>query len=163
MFGTFVGTFLEHLLEHVLEHVCYMFETCLEHLLKHCVGHVLQHVLEALSGYLALAYNLHKKPKLSGDSFNFSNNDIKNINVKNFLLKFKKKWKNSKWKIEKNKSFHENSLLQLNCNKSKKILKWKNRLNLSKTISLTSEWYLHFYDKKKCLTFQQLKYFMKIK
>tara|TARA_Y100000389_G_C17470712_1_gene530440 strand:+ start:687 stop:1739 length:1053 start_codon:yes stop_codon:yes gene_type:complete len=122
-----------------------------------------QHVLEALSGYLTLAYNLQIKPKLSGNSFNFSNNSIKNISVKNFLLKFKINWKNSKWKIKKNRSFHENSLLQLNSNKSKNILKWKNKLNLNKTISLTSEWYLNFYSKKKILTFEQLRYFMRIK
>ena len=122
-----------------------------------------QHVLEALSGYLTLAYNLQFKPKLSGNSFNFSNNYIKNISVKNFLLKFKINWKKSKWKIKKNRLFHENSLLQLNSNKSKNVLKWKNKLNLNKTISLTSEWYLNFYSKNKILTFKQLRYFMNIK
>tara|TARA_A100001011_G_C14304495_1_gene842442 strand:+ start:1578 stop:2627 length:1050 start_codon:yes stop_codon:yes gene_type:complete len=122
-----------------------------------------QHVLEAISGYLYLAYNLEKKKNLNGSSFNFSNNDIKNITVRDFLTKFKKNWKNSRWQISNNKIFHENNLLQLNSTKSKKILKWKNKMTLNQTVELTSKWYLQFYKNKKILTFDQIEYFMKLK
>ena len=122
-----------------------------------------QHVLEAISGYLYLAYNLEKKKNLNGSSFNFSNNNIKNITVRNFMTKFKKNWKNSRWKISNKKIFHENNLLQLNNTKSKKLLKWKNKMTLNQTVELTSKWYLQFYKNKKILTFDQIEYFMKLK
>ena len=49
-----------------------------------------QHVLEALSGYLVLAYELTKNENISGNSFNFSSDKIKNITVLNFLKKINK-------------------------------------------------------------------------
>ena len=63
-----------------------------------------QHVMDALSGYLNLAYYLNKNKNLNGQSFNFSNNKIKNISVEIFLKKFKKNWKNSNWLLSKQKN-----------------------------------------------------------
>ena len=48
-----------------------------------------QHVLEAVFGYLKLANEMKKNPKLNGESFNFSSNNIKNVSVLKFLKKFK--------------------------------------------------------------------------
>ena len=121
-----------------------------------------QHVMDALSGYLNLAYYLNKNKKLNGQSFNFSNNKIKNISVEIFLKKFKKNWKSSNWLLSKQKNFKENKLLQLNPSKAKKLLNWKNSLNLNQTINLTSDWYLKFYKNNEILTFKQIKYFLKI-
>mgnify|MGYP001423688733 CR=1 FL=1 len=121
-----------------------------------------QHVMDALSGYLYLAYNLSKNKKLNGQSFNFSNNKITNLTVKQFLIKFKKNWKKSKWKLLKKSSFHENNLLQLNSIKAKKLLKWKNTLSLDETINLTSEWYLNHYKNNKILTIDQIKFFLSL-
>ena len=64
--------------------------------------------------------------------------------------------------IVKTKNFKENKLLQLNASKAKKLLNWKNSLNLNQTINLTSDWYLKFYKNNEILTIKQIKYFLKI-
>ena len=124
-----------------------------------------QHVLEALSGYLHLAYELNKNKELNGESFNFSNNDIKNFTVLKFIKGIQKYWKNAKWKVDKKSSFYESTLLQLNSNKAKKILNWKNKLKLSETIKLVGEWYKSYYknNKKNILTKEQIILYMRKK
>ncbi len=108
-----------------------------------------QHVLEALSGYLDLALNLKVNKNISGQSFNFSSNKIKNISVIQFLRKIKNYWATIQWKIIKTKKFHESSLLQLDNSKAKKILKWESKLNLNETIIFVVDWYLNFKKDKK--------------
>lgn len=124
-----------------------------------------QHVLEALSGYLHLAYELNRNPKLNGESFNFSNNQIKNFTVLEFIKGIKKYWTKANWNVHKKNFFYESTLLQLNSNKAKKILKWKNKLKLSETIKLVSEWYVAFYssNKKNIITKEQIVLYMKKK
>ena len=122
-----------------------------------------QHVLEALNGYLILAHNLHKSKNNNGESFNFSNSQIKNFTVQKFIKKISIKFKNAKWRVKKSGKFKESNLLQLNNNKSKKILKWKNKMKINETIEFISEWYYSFYKrKKKVLTFLQIKKFMEL-
>ena len=103
-----------------------------------------QHVLEALSGYLLLAIKLTKDEKISGTSFNFSSDKIKNITVLNFLKKINRKWPNIKWKIKNKNKFYESSLLQLNNSKAKKILNWEAKLNINETIDFVVNWYKNF-------------------
>tara|TARA_B110000503_G_scaffold88051_1_gene133565 strand:- start:371 stop:1441 length:1071 start_codon:yes stop_codon:yes gene_type:complete len=123
-----------------------------------------QHVLEAISGYLYLAYQLNKKKKLNGESFNFSNDKIRNFTVLKFIKEIQKYWKNANWIVKKNSLFNESGLLQLNSSKAKKTLKWKNKLKLSDTIRMVSEWYMIFYKKnKKILTKEQINFYMRIK
>lgn len=121
-----------------------------------------QHVLEALNGYLMLAYTLSKNKKLNGKSFNFSNDKIKNFTVLNFIERMSYLWPRAKWVLKKEKKFKETNLLQLSNLKSKKTLKWKNILSLNETINFTSSWYFDFYNsrKKSILTFQQIHKFM---
>ena len=108
-----------------------------------------QHVLEALSGYLYLAFYLQKNASINGESFNFSSNKIKNVTVIDFLKKIKKKWKKVNWRVIKNNKFYESSLLQLDTNKAKTILQWKARLNLNETIEFVVDWYKNFLLNKK--------------
>ncbi len=124
-----------------------------------------QHVMEALSGYLNLAYQLNKDKKLNGESFNFSNNEIKNFTVLKFIKGIQKYWKNARWKVHKKSSFYESTLLQLNSNKAKKVLNWKNKLKLSETIKLVGEWYTAYYEsnKKKIMTKEQIIFYMRKK
>ena len=121
--------------------------------------------MEALSGYLHLAYQLNKKKELNGESFNFSNNEIKNFTVLKFIKGIKNYWNNANWKVYKNSSFFESTLLQLNSNKAKRILNWKNKLKLSETIKLVGEWYTVYYksNKKLISTKEQIIYYMKKK
>ena len=50
-------------------------------------------------------------------------------------------WGSGNYKITKNKKFYEQVNLQLNINKAKKILKWRPKLDINKSIDLTVEWY----------------------
>ena len=53
--------------------------------------------------------------------------------------------------------------LQLNVNKAKKVLKWNPKLNISKSIELTVEWYKSVLNNKKnCekITEHQIKSFL---
>ena len=125
-----------------------------------------QHVLEALSGYLVLAYELTKNKKINGNSFNFSSNKIKNITVLNFLNKINNRWPDIKWKIKKTNKFYESSLLQLDNSKAKKALNWKAKLNINETIDFVVEWYQNFNLNKKKIYFisqNQILKFMKKK
>ena len=103
-----------------------------------------QHVLEALNGYLLLASKMSSSKRLNGESFNFSSNKIKNESVINFIKNIKLLWPNIKWKVIKEKKFHESKLLQLNNTKAKKKLKWSAKLNLKETIVYLVDWYKKF-------------------
>jgi len=110
-----------------------------------------QHVLEAVNGYLLLAYSLTKNKKLHGEAFNFGPNHKKNYSVIFLVNIMKKFWKKVSWKvIKKNKiRFHESNLLKLNCNKAKSKLKWKSILSFSETIKMVARWYKFYYTKSK--------------
>ena len=103
-----------------------------------------QHVLDVIYGYLILAVNLKKNKKIHGEAFNFGPNMKNNYKVIEILRKSKKYWPSIKWKIQINKKFKENHLLNLNNKKAKNTIKWKPNLNLDKTIKLTIEWYKHY-------------------
>ena len=107
-----------------------------------------QHVLEAVGGYLCLAMNLNSNQKIHSESFNFGPDLKKEYSVLNLVKEMRNHWENVSWKImslSKNK-FYESSLLRLNCNKAKKILKWNCILNFEETIELTTSWYKEFYS-----------------
>ncbi len=108
-----------------------------------------QHVLEAVFGYLKLANEMKKNPKLNGESFNFSSNNIKNVSVLKFLKKIQNKDLNIKWKILKNNNFYESRLLQLDNKKAKKLLNWSSKLSFDETVNLVVEWYKQFKNNKK--------------
>ena len=62
---------------------------------------------------------------------------------------------------KKRKKFFENTLLQLNSNKAKKILKWKCLLTSEETVALTIDWYRKYFFKKNIMSLskQQIKHF----
>ena len=126
-----------------------------------------QHVLEVIYGYIILATNLYKNPKLHGEVFNFGPSNNQNYKVISLVKLMKKYWKNVSWKLHKNnnKIFKESSLLKLNSIKAKKILKWKSLLTFNENISLVANWYKTFYlNPKKAydLTLNQIKFYQKI-
>ena len=110
-----------------------------------------QHVLEPLSGYLNLGMMLHENKILNGECFNFGPLTEKDKTVKELLTDLSIYWDFSK-NIEKiliteNKTFHEATLLKLNCEKSQALLNWNSSLNYKDTIRFTSEWYINYYKK----------------
>ena len=123
-----------------------------------------QHVLEPLNGYLCLASKLQKNNKLNGESFNFGPGKSKNYNVENIIKLIQKFFPNLKYKILKKEIFFESNLLKLNCTKSKRLLNWKQRMNLNMTIGFTAEWYKNYFDKKDNYNFtiNQIKKYLKM-
>ena len=124
-----------------------------------------QHVLEVLNGYLKLASFLKKNKKFHGQAFNFGPQTNKNYSVIEVLKNVKKLWKISSWIIKKDKKFFENTLLQLNSEKAKKIIKWKPVLNFKDNIKLTVEWYKQYSMNKKSIskkTLEQINFYTKI-
>ena len=123
-----------------------------------------QHVLESLWGYLLLSLKLQTNKKLHGEAFNFGPGNKSNHDVYSLVKLMGYFWKNVRMKSKKKKkvSFNESSLLKLNSNKAKKLLKWRTILTFKETIKLVADWYKNFYDKKdvSLITFSQIKLFM---
>ena len=108
-----------------------------------------QHVLEPISGYLTLANNLYKNPKLHGEAFNFGPAISDNYSVKEIVSEMSKYWEKVRWEINKeSNNFPESGLLKLNCDKALMMLNWHSILPFEETIKYTIEWYKEFfYDK----------------
>jgi len=108
-----------------------------------------QHVLEPLSGYLNLGKELFNNKKLNGEGFNFGPSSEQNRTVKELLSDLSRYWNldiNEKIFIVKDPiSFHEATLLKLNCEKSLALLNWRSVLDYKDTIRFTSEWYKNYY------------------
>jgi len=109
-----------------------------------------QHVLEPLAGYILLAQKLYGKQgfKFSG-AWNFGPKRQNHLTVMRFAKVIRSKL-NSKSKIliERKKDKREKMSLDLDSKKANRKLKWKSFLNLNKTISLTTDWYLANKQKK---------------
>ena len=101
-----------------------------------------QHVLEPLSGYLMLAKELFNNPNDFSGSWNFGPN-IKSIRtVKDVAKAIIKVFGSGEIRSkEKLNNYHESTLLQLNCDKAKSILKWHPKWDFNKTINRTVMWY----------------------
>ena len=110
-----------------------------------------QHVLEAVGGYLCLAINLSFNKHLHGEAFNFGPNLSREYNVLELVKAMGVYWENISWKVmpKSRMKFYESELLRLNCNKAKKILKWKNILKFSETVEMVASWYRSYYDHPK--------------
>ena len=107
-----------------------------------------QHVFDVILGYVILAGNLKKNKKINGEPFNFGPSKSNIFKVIDLIKLIKKYWNDGKILVKKNNHFKEANLLQLNSNKSNKILKWKSRLSFVDSINITILWYKKFYEKK---------------
>jgi CDP-glucose 4,6-dehydratase len=104
-----------------------------------------QYVLEPIYGYTLLAKlkYISKKENLF-DNWNFAPSTKDTVSVKKLVEYFQKSKKNQnkiKILIKKNKQVEkETATLRLNASKAKKILSWKNKYNLKKTIDSILVW-----------------------
>jgi len=112
-----------------------------------------QHVIEAISGYLIFAQKLKFKNKLNGEVFNFGPDNRNNYSVIDLIRELEKNNLKLKWKIEKEKNNIESSLLKINSNKAKTLLKWNCILSFKETINYLAEWYKEFYNNKNMYLF----------
>ncbi len=104
-----------------------------------------QYVLEPLFGYLSLAKKETLKKKGGNfQSWNFAPNKSDNVSVRRLIYYFQNSKLNKnkiKIKILKNKNKEkETSTLRLNSIKSKKLLRWRNKYNLEKTVYAILKW-----------------------
>lgn len=95
-----------------------------------------QHVLDPLFGYLILAA---KSKKFSGP-WNFGPENG-NVSVEKFIQKLLKNLEAKVKIVYRKESFKETNILNLNINKSKKLLNWKPKLNIDLAAKLTADWY----------------------
>ena len=107
-----------------------------------------QHVLEPLYGYLILGrMSLIKPLKFSG-AWNFGPKKDKVVDVMSIVKNLIKYWNKGKYKAKQNKKYYEQTNLQLDINKAKKILKWKPKYNTAKSLKITFEWYKNVLEDK---------------
>ena len=112
-----------------------------------------QHVLDCLFGYLTLSKKIYENPIKYSGPWNFGPKEIgiKAIELI-YLIKKNKNYKNLKIKIIRNK-FKETNFLSLNVNKSKKILKFENKITTNEMVQTTLDWYEKLYSSKKEIIF----------
>ena len=120
-----------------------------------------QHVLDPLFGYLILAA---KSKKFSG-SWNFGPQKG-NVSVKKFIQKLSKNLETKIKIINKKENYKETNILNLNINKSKKLLNWRPKINIDLTAKLTAEWYKYNFkfknDEIYNYTLNQIKFYEKL-
>ena len=105
-------------------------------------------------GYILLSINLGKKKLINGEVFNFGPGLEKKNKVLDIVKEMSLYWKNAKWKLGTKKIFLETNLLHLNSTKARKLLKWKCKFNLKKTIHFTIDWYkMYYYNPNKIFTY----------
>lgn len=123
-----------------------------------------QHVLEPISGYLLLAKLLYEKKQKFSGNWNFGPSARETMEVKK-VSKLLFNYLGVDKKIIKTKgNFKETVLLKLNSNKAIKLLKWKNKWNMKKSIMETARWYKDYLNKKdiKKTTTQQIEEYFNI-
>jgi CDP-glucose 4,6-dehydratase len=107
-----------------------------------------QHVLEPLSGYLALATELHQKDELHGESFNFGPSSHQNHTVLELVQAMSNYWDKVSWEDPSgdDKEPYESGLLKLNCDKALYHLNWQAILSFQETVKMTAVWYCSYYE-----------------
>lgn len=121
-----------------------------------------EHVLEPLSGYMLLAQKMWKFPTKFCEGWNFGPEsdsvqnvlEIANAIVKEFGFGVIED-------ISRPDSLHEANLLLLDICKAKERLGWIPRLNVQKSIALTSDWYKRYHTEDVYnLCIDEIKYFV---
>jgi len=99
------------------------------------------HVLEPLYGYLLLGEKLFKNPKIYSGPWNFGTKKNTVTNVLKIVKEIVKFWGKGKISFKKNQKYYEQTNLQLNIEKSMKILKWQPKYTITKSVQVTADWY----------------------
>ncbi len=105
-----------------------------------------QHVLEPLSGYLLLGQRLLEEGQKYAQGFNFGPNNDSVLTVSEVAQKFVEIYGKGKVVVGARSPLHEAGLLMLNIDKAKKVLNWTPTLSVENAISITVDWYKHFYN-----------------
>jgi CDP-glucose 4,6-dehydratase len=100
-----------------------------------------QHVLEPLSGYVTLAHKLLTKPSVATGSWNFGPSESSVHSVIDVVSECIRNWGTNVPIESHQSSVHEAGLLQLNCEKARKLLDWEPRWDFHRTLEVTTQWY----------------------
>jgi CDP-glucose 4,6-dehydratase len=117
-----------------------------------------QHVLEALYGYLVLAYRLDKEPMKYNEAWNFGPNLTDQLKVSELIDKAVETLGELNIEIIDN-VYHETNTLLLDISKTKQNLNWQPKWSSILAIQKTIEWYLNPTDE---CTQNQINNFFKI-
>ncbi len=123
-----------------------------------------QHVLEPLFGYLILGIGLYKYPQKYSSAWNFGTEKNTVTSVLSIVKFAINRWGNGKLRVKRNKKIYEQTNLQLNIEKSKKILKWKPKFSIKESVNITIDWYRKVLKKEKTpeqITENQIKAYMR--
>ena len=104
-----------------------------------------QHVKDCIFGYLKAAEYINNK-KIMYSNWNFGSSNNK-IDVEYVLKRSLDFFKNIKWK-KVSSDFRENPNLELNSNKSRKLLEWRTKYSIEKLLSETLKDYEILLNKK---------------
>jgi CDP-glucose 4,6-dehydratase len=116
-----------------------------------------QHVLEALTGYLLLAMNIHEKPAAFSKPFNFGPLPEDHLEVKQLVEVAIKYWGSGSWQdISDPLQPHEAGLLKLDITRALKELQWQPKLNAESAIKWTLQWHKYKDEEKADRTFRQI-------
>ena len=116
-----------------------------------------QHVLEALYGYLILAYKLNKSTNKYSGSWNFGPNLTDQLKVSELIEQAEYTLGKLNTEIIDN-DYHETNTLLLDISKSKRFLSWNPKWTSNESINKTMEWYLNPTDD---FTQEQINEFLK--
>lgn len=107
-----------------------------------------QHVMEPLSGYLLLARELDRNSELRGQAFNFGPDASQDRSVLDLTTQIAREWgfksANDAIFVETSETFHEATLLKLNCDKAQSLLGWTPTLNFDELVGFVVDWYKSF-------------------
>jgi len=118
-----------------------------------------QYVIEPLSGYLTLAALQYNNKSFSG-AWNFGPESNAVHTVEELVTGMIKQWGAGKLNVVSEESFHESSLLKLDCDKAHQRLGWKARWDFNETVSETVNWYSS-YTKNDIISENQINQYMK--
>jgi len=99
-----------------------------------------QHVLEPTAGYLALALHLSRNRK-TAQAYNFGPSPRDQKAVSTLVRQILKNWPGRWRRIWEKNPPHEAGRLQLDNQQAWRDLRWRPRLNFTRSVAMTMEWY----------------------
>ena len=101
-----------------------------------------QHVLEALYGYILLAYKMDEDPVKFAQSYNFGPLYDESVTVQQLVDIALEAWGKGTYEHQQQEhQQHEANLLRLDCSKACNLLQWKPVWNAQQAIEKTMQWY----------------------
>lgn len=123
-----------------------------------------QHVLEPLSGYLALAEQLHAPSQSHAEGWNFGPRDEDVRPVQWIVERLAAQWgRGAGWTLSGDEHPHEANYLKLDISKARHGLAWQPRWSLGQALSRIVEWHQAWLDGQdmQALCLQQIEQYTK--